>query len=153
MSVSNLIVNNFSLTTQGQTITGNQGLSANAFGAALTQTVAGTVKHFTGTLATATIATLYNTTNDLPATFLYFWLCVDQGASDNVQVQVIDSATNVIHALLANVPFVLHNSHMLAAASTTAITGASQTSLNTIAKIVLGNYSGVTLNYEYAVIL
>src|SRR3990167_5528841 len=136
------IINNLSLPTQGNTFTGKQGLAANGFSTALTITVTGTVHSVVGSLATATVVTVYDDDNDVPADwdYLYFWADVD------MYIQIIGSTTNVIFKVLAKVPFTLTYDSMLAAADTTIITGGTEPTLTDIDSVVIGNYSGGTGN-------
>src|SRR3990167_4014662 len=142
------IINNLSLPTQGNTFTGKQGLAANGFSTALTITVTGTVHSVVGSLATATVVTVYDDDNDVPADldYLYFWSDVD------MYIQLIGSGSNVIFKNEASQPFVLPGfDTLLAAADTTIITGGTEPTLTDIDSVVIGNYSGGTGNYVFAV--
>lgn len=143
------IINNFELSAQGNTHRGKQGASSSLFNDALEITVSGTIHHIVGSLATATVVTVYDDDNDVPADwdYLYFW------ADQDLYIQLIGSGTNVIFKTEATQPFVLPGfDTLLAAADTTIITGGAEPSLTDIDSIVLGNYSGTTANYVFAVI-
>jgi hypothetical protein len=143
------IVNNFSLDSQGRTRTGKQGDDEAAFDTAMDVTVSGTCHEVIGSLATASIVTVYDDDNDVPADwdYLYFW------SDQDCYIQIIGSGTNVIFKVEANVPFVLPGfDTMLAAADTTAITGGTEPTLTDIDSIVIGNYSGNTMNFQFVVI-
>ena len=143
------IRNNFRFVTQGLTLTGKQGASTETIDTDLDITVGGQVHHVIGSLATATVVTVYDDDNDTPADwdYLYFW------ADQDMYIQLIGSATNVIFKIEATQPFVLPGfDTLLAAADTTIITGGSEPTLTDIDSIVLGNYSGSTANYLFAVI-
>lgn len=102
-----------------------------------------------GTLATATVITMYDDDNDLPADwdYLFFW------ADAICYLQLIGSAGNVTHRIAAGQPFVLPGyDSILPAASTTLITGGSEPTMEDIDSIALGNYTGSTLNYLFIVI-
>lgn len=149
MSATLKIINNFEITTQGVTYTGKQGLAADSADEAFEVTVDGTVHHVTGSLATATVVTVYDDDNDVPIDweYLFFW------ADQDCYIQLIGAATNVIFKIEAKEPFVLPGfDSLLAAADTTAITGGSEPSVADIDSIVIGNYSGNTMNYVFAVI-
>lgn len=149
MSATLSIISNFSLPLQGITVTGKQGNTTDAATVAWTETVTGAIKDMIGTLATATVATVYNSSNDLPATFGYLFYWADQDS----YIQIIGSGTNAIFKVAAKTPFWLPgNGTILAAANTTPIAGNSQPVLTNVASVVIGNYSGQTLNYRFAVI-
>jgi hypothetical protein len=143
------ITNNFSLPTQGNTLTGKQGAAADGFAAALAITVSGTVHQVVGSLTTATVATVYDDDDDFPADWDYLFFWADQIS----YIQLIGSGSNVIFKLAATQPFVLPGyDSLLAAANTTIITGGSEPALTDIDSIVVGNYSGNTMNYLFIVI-
>lgn len=149
MSATLSIVSNFSLPTQGRTLTGKQGAATDSFDEALDITVDGQVHEVIGSLATATVVTAYDDDDDVPADwdYLYFW------ADQDCYIQIIGSASNVIFKVEATVPFWLSGfDSVLAAANTTAITGGSEPILTDIDSIVIGNYSGSTMNYHLAII-
>lgn len=142
------IVNNFQLDSQGVLKTGKQGAAADGFSDEFDITVTGTCQQLTGTLATATANTVFDS-DDFPATWLYLYYWADQIS----YIQIIGSGTNARFKVAAKQPFVLpgYNS-ILASADTTPITGGAEPSLTTISKVVIGNYSGNAMNYLFAVI-
>ena len=143
------IINNFELTSQGRTRTGKQGAAADGADEPLDVTVSGTVHEVIGSLATASVVTVYDDDNDVPADwdYLYFW------ADQDCYLQVIGSGTNVTFKVEATQPFVLPGfDTVLAAADTTAITGGTEPTLTDIDSVVIGNYSGNTMNYHFCVI-
>lgn len=139
------MISNFSLPTQGRTLTGKQGASTAGFNEALEITVSGTVHEVIGSLTTATVVTVYDDDNDVPADWDYFYFWADQ----DIYVQIIGSGTNAILKVEATNPFWLSGfDTILAAADTTAITGGTEPTLTDIDSIVLGNYTGTTANYH-----
>lgn len=143
------IVNNFELTAQGLEITGKQGAAVDSFAEALDITVTGTIHHVVGRLATAAVVTVYDDDDDVPADwdYLYYW------ADQDSYIQIIGPTMNVIFKIEATQPFVLPGfDSMNAAANATAITGGTEPTMSDIDSIVLGNYSGETMNYLFAVI-
>lgn len=113
-------------------------------------TAAGSECNLKGTLTTATVKTLWDEDSDFPATFLYahFW-------SDQIcYLQLIAQSTQVIHRIAAKQPFVLPGySTILPAANTTIMDGGTEPTLSQIDSIVIGNYSGSTLNYHLVLVL
>lgn len=148
------VQNSFVLSALGNTWTGFQGPSGGSASTPLSiggisgVTLSGYIFLQQGNVATATSTKLYDSANDLPATWNYLWVWCDQAWT----IQLITSATNIIIDCLAQVPFVLGKQTMLAAASTTAIS-TTQPSTTAIAKVYLGNYSGNAANYMLAAIL
>ncbi len=155
------IVNSFALTTpSGLTVTGKQGSADDAitdeFDLATTMTITGTAHYVPGQLATATAVTVYDDDDDKPVDFnyLYFW------ADQDMYIQIIGSTGNAQFKIAAKCPFVLAHPGTVAAtqcgivavANTTPITGGAEPTLTDIDSIVLGNYSGTTANYIFAVI-
>jgi len=98
------------------------------------------------TLATATVATLWDDDSNFPATFnyLHFW------ADQDCYLQLINNSigTNVVHKLIKLLPFDLSHESFVATANTTLITGGTEPTADTMDSIALGNYSGSTLNYH-----
>lgn len=143
------IVNNFSLAAQGVTAAGKQGSADDNFADAFEVTVSGTYHKLVGSLATAAVAVVYDDDDDFPADwdYLYYW-------ADQVSyVQLVGSGSNVVFKVAAKQPFVLPGyDSLLAAANTTAITGGSEPTLTDIDQVVVGNYSGNTMNYLFCVI-
>ena len=143
------ITNNFELSSQGIDSSGKQGLAASALADPYGITVTGTKHQVIGSLATAAVTTVYDDDNDTPADwdYLYYW------ADQISYIQIIGSGSNVIIKLAAYQPFTLAGYDvMLAAADTTAITGGTEPTGTDIDSIVIGNYSGNTMNYVFAVI-
>ena len=144
------IINNFELNNLGINIAGQQGIPGG--GSAPTDpfllSVNGQSQMTPGTLATATAQKIWDAAINVPATFAYFFFVADQ----NCYLQFITSATNFIVLTVAGVPFVLSSQSMLAAAATTAMTGTTPT-VTSIAKIYAQQNSGVTSNFQGAVIL
>lgn len=148
MSATLSIVNNFSLPTQGNTYTGQQGPITALPSAPLAITVNGTIYEAVNTLATAAIVTIFDS-DDVPATWQYLFYWADQ----ITYIQIIGSGSNAIFKVAAMQPFVLPGyNKVLAAANTTPIAGGSEPAVTTVASVVLGNYSGTAANYLFAVI-
>lgn len=154
------ILDNFELTdVDGGTIAGKQGeagdsastpfewsLSGSPFSAS--PAVAGAVKPLIGTLATATILKVYDSSIDVPATWDFLWFKSDQ----DCYIQLITAATEVRIKVSAGVPFKLSKQSIIASAGTSAITGGSEPAVAVIAKVYIGNYSGNTMNFQFYVI-
>ncbi len=86
----------------------------------------------------------------VPLDWLYFHYWTDQTS----YIQFITAATNVIFKIGAYSPFSFGGfNKLLAAANTTPITGGSEPVAADIKKVVLGNYSGTTMNYVLSIIL
>lgn len=147
MSLS--IINNFTGTLQGgATLVGKQGLAANGMADTYSPTITGLGKQFQSQLATATVVTVYDNSVDSLAAFIYLHYWADQAT----YIQLITAATNVKIKLGAYIPFSFGGyCTMLAAASTSAITGGSEPATVAIAKVVLGNYSGTTANLVFTI--
>jgi hypothetical protein len=148
MTATLSIINNFSLDSQGVPKSGKQGTSTDAPTTAFEITVTGTAHHVTGTLATATIATVWDDDDDLPADWDYLFYWADQ----DTYIQVIGPSMSVVFKVLAKVPFTLTYDGLTAAASATAIAGNSEPTPSDIDSIVIGNYSGTAANYTFSVI-
>lgn len=143
------IINNFEITTQGNTLRGKQGASTDSVDDAYEITVTGTAHYVTGLLATAGAVTVYDDDDDVPADwdYLYYW------ADQITYIQIIGPTMSVVFKIAPYQPFVLPGYDSLtAAASATAITGGSEPSPSDIDSIVLANYSGTSANYVFAVI-
>lgn len=144
--------NYFSLVSQGAEKTGKQGAIADASQTPFAVTVDGVCLDDTGSLATATVRTVYNDSNQFPTAvdYLFYW------ADQNSYIQLVFGASNVILPVLAYVPFVLAplaaDLDGLAAANTTIITGGTQPTLTDLDKVVIGNYSGSTMNYRFLLV-
>lgn len=143
--------NSFSLPSQGVEKTGKQGAATAAPQTPFDITVTGTGLFLTGTLATATVRTIFDDDSEFPVSFDYLHYWADQ----NSYLQLIFAATNVILPVLAKVPFVLGplaaNLVGLAAANTTIITGGTEPTLTDLDSVVIGNYSGTTMNFTFAI--
>lgn len=155
------IINNISMTSQGSTTVVKQGTSTSDSGTAFQVSVDGNVHQVKSTLATASVVTLWDEDDDTPANFDYFIYWADQDTYLQFISAGAGSPTNgsFIIKVEANEPFVMPGfDEMLAQASTTAITGGTEPSGLTnptwgdIDSIVMGNYSGSTVNYNVAVI-
>lgn len=143
------IWNYFQLDSQGVEKTGKQGTSTDAAQTPFDVTVTGTDYAMTGSIATATVRTLWDEDSNFPATFDYLHFWCDQ----IVYLQLIAQGTNVIHRIAAKQPFVLPGySTILAAANTTPIAGGTEPTLSQIDSILLGNYSGSTANFTLTLV-
>jgi len=143
------ILSNFSLPSQGLTVQGKQGAAADALTDELDITVSGTYHLVLGTLATATVRTVFDDDDDVPADWDYLYLWADQ----DCYIQLVGATGNAVFKVEATVPFWLPGfDAVLAVANTTIITGGSEPSLEDIDSVVIGNYSGTTLNFFFAVI-
>ena len=143
------VINRFEVLAQGGLVTGREapGVAGNppVYGLSVT----GLADRQIGSLATAAVLTLWSSAVGRPATWTYLHYVADQ----DTYLQLIGSATNAILKVLANLPLVLSRQLVLGAANTTAITGGAETSANTIASVVVGNYSGSTANYTCGLVL
>jgi hypothetical protein len=142
------ITTQFELESLGRTIRGKQGESTAAWDTPFEISVTGTIHEMIGSLATATVVTVYDDDNDAPTDWDYLWYWADQDS----YIQLVGSGTNVILKVEQYVPFVLSFDSLLAAADTTIITGGSEPSLTDIDSVVIGNYSGNTMSYHVALI-
>lgn len=147
MSASLNIINNLDMSSQGLTTQCKQGSSTDAFSTPFTLTIDGAKHHVQATLATATAVTVYDDDDDTPVDFDYLFLWADQ----DCYIQIVGSATAAVLKVKAKVPFTLGFNKVLGAAATTAITGGAEPSVTDIDSIILGNYSGSTLNYVFAI--
>lgn len=145
-------INSMSLTTNGSPHAVHQGNASNPATTPLQTTVSGAVHSVDiNAMANDSEITLWDEDDDTPANWDHLWIKVDQGAGDNtVVLQIIGQTTNVTIPLYANKPFTWDGDQLLAAANTTAIS--AQPTLEDIDSIVLGNYSGTTLNGVFKVI-
>jgi hypothetical protein len=144
------VQNNFEVTIQGVTYFGKQGPSTDAAADPFSIPVTGRIKEVASQLATAAAVTLFDASVDVVATFAYLFWWADQ----ITYLQVIGTGSNVVLKVAAQQPLVLPGYNlMLAAASTTAITGAAEPALTTVAKVVAGNYTGTPANFLLTVIL
>ena len=134
----------------GGETTAKQGTSTDAPQTPFAITAAGHQYDLKGTLATATVKTLWDEDSNFPATFLYahFW------ADQICYLQLVAQSTNVVHRVAAKQPFVLPGySTILPAANTTLITGGTEPTLSQIDSIAIGNYTGTTLNFHLLLVL
>ena len=152
MSATLKIINNFVLNAQGLDVIGKQGAIADAITdqySITDVTITGNCHRVANTLATATVVTVYDDDDDVPADWDYLYLWADQ----NIYVQIIGPTMHVVFKVLAKVPFVLPGfDSIVAAANATLITGGTEPTMSDIDSVVLGNYSGSTANYVFAVI-
>lgn len=146
------IWNYASLVSQGSEKTVKQGTYTDTPQTPFALTVTGTCEDPTGSLATATVRTIYDSSTQFPATFdfTHYW------ADQNSYIQFVFAATNVILPVLAKVPFNLAPLAAslvgLAVADTTIITGGAEPTLTNLSKVVIGNYSGSTMNYRFLLV-
>lgn len=143
------ITNFFSLVSDGLEITGKQGTTTDDPKTPFSITVTGTTHRVTGSLATASIRSLWDEDTSFPATFDYLFYWADQ----ITYLQLIAQGTNVIHRIAAKQPFILPGySTILAAANTTPIVGITEPTLSQLDSVIAGNYSGSTANIIFGVI-
>lgn len=150
MSATLSLLNNFSTTIQGNVITGKQGAVADSFSTAYALSITGYTHRVINTIATATVNTIYDASNDFPATFAYahFW------ADHIVYLQIVGSATNGVFKIAPFVPFTISGyGSILAAATTTLITGGAEPAVTAVSKIAVGNYSGSAANFILSIFL
>ncbi len=160
MAIKLSIFNNFELTSNGyRTISGKQGAIADADTVSLdlstaglpfstAPAIAGTAHYMPGTLATATVVTAWDDDDDKPIDFDYLYYWADQDS----YIQIIGSATNAVFKIMAQMPFTLSYDQIVAAANTTPIAGGTEPTGTDIDSIVIGNYSGNTMNYLFCVV-
>lgn len=142
------IVNKFEIDSQGVTASGKHGAATLSQDDPFEITVTGTIHSLVGRLTTATVVTVYDDDNDVPIDWDYLFYWADQDS----YIQIIGSGTNAIFKVLALTPFTLSYDSILCAADTTIIAGGTEPTLTDIDSIVIGNYSGSTLNYRFCVI-
>lgn len=149
--MATLYVGNYlSMLNDGSEITAKHGETTDAVQTPFAVTVTGNVHQAKNTLATATVRALWDSTNFVPATFAYAHFVADQIC----YLQLRTSAAQIIHKIAAKEPFVLPGySTILPAANTTIMAGGTEPTTVAITSIVLGNYSGSTLNYALSLIL
>lgn len=143
------IQNNFSLNSQGNVKSGKQGDILSSVLDPLAVTVVGQTHSVTGALATASAVTVYDDDDDVPAdwVYLYFW------ADQDCYLQLIVAGASCVFKVKALQPFVLPGfDAILPAASATPIAGGAEPVPLDIDSVVIGNYSGSTLNYVFSVV-
>lgn len=148
MSVNLNVINNLSIVTQGSEVTGKQGAITDDPKTPYSIALNGFVEKNVGQIATATATKIWASANDNPSTIAYFHFWADQ----DCYLQLIATATNVVIPILANTPFCLSKSSILAAANTTPITGGATPTATAIESIYVGNYSGTTLNFAWVIV-
>ena len=143
---------NLELLSQGVPFRGKQGAAANAAADwLLTANLDGEIHQRIGSVGDAAAETLYDAANDLPATWdiLFFW------CDQNVHLQLLEidsgSGTNVIISVLATFPFIMGDGDLAAVVSESPISNGA-TTLDPIDQVIVGNSSGSTANYVFAVI-
>ncbi len=152
MSTTLKIINHFTLDSQGLQKIGKQGNIADLMSDEFSitdVTIAGTCHYRTSLLATATVNTAYDSSNDFPATFdyLFFW------ADVTMCLQIIGTATEARFKVLAKTPMVLAGyGSIVASAGTSVITGGTEPTYTAVSKVAVGNYSGGSGNYVLALI-
>ena len=154
MAATISIITNATLTNQGLSDYVKQGNATDAITtgyapSASDWTLNGQIYNNGGTLATATVVTAWQSAQDYPTGFQYgiFW------SDQNCYIQAITAGTNNVQKVLKQLPFVFPGfGSIIAAANTTAITGGAEPSVAAITKIVLGNYSGTTMNWRLLLI-
>lgn len=139
------VKSSFSIEVNGQTISGQHGTSGESVDDPFAITVDGKVHHRSSQLATGARRTLWDEDVDDPDTFDYAFLWSDQ----DLDLQLIGSAGNVVIRVKAKVPFVLSYDDLLPAANTTVITAGATPSYEDMDSIVISNRSGSTANYTF----
>ncbi len=143
-------------TTIGAALNGRQGSVTNPAAQPYTLPVTGSVHQRVGTLAFGAAATIYDSTVDLPATFVYLWFKMDIVG----QIQLLTGATHVVLPVAANQPFTLGapaaetpaTCGLLGVADFTNITAAAD--LAVIDEITIVNTAGSgTANYQLFLVL
>jgi len=136
----------FSLTVRGKTFEAWQGTdSANDADDVFAITVDGKAENKPGQLATGSAVNLWDEDSDQPTTFDYLFLVSDQ----DLDLQVIGSATHYVTRVKAGVPFVLAYDTVLGVANTTEITAGATPSYESIDSVRISNRSGSTANYHF----
>lgn len=135
----------FSITVRGKETVGWQGTdAANDANDAFTLTVDGKALDKPGQLATGSGRTIWDEDSEDPTTFDYLFLVSDQ----DLDFQIIGSATHCVLRVKAGVPFVLSYDTILGVANTTEITGGATPTYESIDSIRISNRSGTTANYQ-----
>lgn len=147
MTASVKIINTATLTSDGVPLVAKHGPSSLDIDEAFEYSVNGQGNVLQGQVADAAMKTAWDST-DNPTTWAYCHLTVDQ---DGCFAGFIEATTRVIFQLKANVPLVLPLNLMLAAVSTSDISGSP--AVTAITKIQVLNNSGTTVNYRLAIYL
>lgn len=146
------ILTGFSLVSQGNEKSIRQGSITSSPNDPLVAVVAGAIEMVTGQLATAAVVVLYDASEPEPAAFdyLYFW------SDQSVYLQFISGSSNFVIKVKALTPFTTPGFGLMHAVSGAtggaAITGGAEPALGTIERVIMGNYSGVAANYNFAAI-
>lgn len=147
MSATLEILDTFDVEINGVAYSGKQGAAADNDDTPFEVTLTGQIHNTGTTLATATVAKAWDKDTHFPITFLQLYFWYDQ----DVYLQFVTAATNVIIKCTAKTPYRLTYNGLLAAANTTDITGGAEPTLAALDHINVGNYSGNTANYLLAV--
>src|SRR5262245_31500588 len=94
------ITNNFQIDILGQLVSGQQGSSTTPPQDGYAFTVSGEVLSRIGSVATATVKTIYDDDSDFPADWDYLWFKADQ----DVYLQIIMGSSNFTVKVEANLP-------------------------------------------------
>lgn len=141
------IINNISMTHDGSTTAIKQGVSSSSATTAFEFSVDGKVHLVQATLATGSINVIWDTDNDTPGNFDYMIYRADQ----ITYIQTMTASGSAVYKIAANMPFVLPGyDDLLTYTDTTQIS--TEPSLVTMNNVVIGNYSGSTVNYSAAFI-
>lgn len=147
MAATFKVRNQFSVEIDGITYTGKHGESTDDGDDFYEYSITGNAHVVPGTLATAAVATVYDDDDDVPADwdYLFFWAAAD------MYIQIIGPTMHAIFKVESFLPFVLPGfDSMVAAANSTAITGGTEPTMSDIDSIVIGNYSGASAKYLFA---
>lgn len=143
------ILSNLEMLVNGLNRQYKQGDAADGFNEPFQVTVSGITFERVGSLATATVITLWDDDNQFPADWDFGYLWADQ----DVYLQLIGATANVTIKVEAKVPLWIPGfDSILPAANTTLITGGTEPTMEDIDSIALGNYSGSAANYAFVLI-
>lgn len=146
MSATLNLKSNFSITVGGKEIVGWQGTNtANDADDAFSVVVDGKVNYQPNQLADQFARTLWDDDNATPTDFDFMFFVADK----DVDFQIIGATINVVHHLLAGVPFVLSYDDIFAAANTTPLVNDTSPSYEEIDSLRINNSSGSTANYVF----
>ena len=97
---------------------------------------------------TAAVRTIFDEDNQFPANwdFMFFW------SDQDLYLQLIGSAGNVVLHIKALVPFILWHDEILPAANTTLLVAGATPTMEDIDSILISNVSGSTANYFLALV-